>query len=118
LAAAKPQIQAGNLRVLAVIGNERDPNYPDVPTMKELGYDVSWESFGSVIGPPKMPQYAVDKLKNAFRIAATDPAYHKFLISRFANPFYITPDKIIPYADGRRKIVREIMRKAGILKEK
>jgi tripartite-type tricarboxylate transporter receptor subunit TctC len=118
VAAAKPQIEAGNLRFLAVIGDERDPNYPDVPTLKEVGYNVGWESFGTVMGPPKMPQYAVDKLRNAFRIAATDPQYHKFLVSKFANPFYTPHDKIIPYADERLKTVREIMKKAGVLKEK
>ena len=118
VAAAKPQIEAGNLRFLAVIGDERDPNYPNVPTIKEIGYNVFWESFGTVIGPPKMPQVAVEKLRNAFRIAATDPAYQKFLLTKFANPFYISHDKIIPYADERGKIVHDIMKKAGILKEK
>ncbi len=118
MASAKPQIDAGNLRFLAVIGDERDPNYPEVPTLKELGYNVGWESFGTIIGPPKMPQYAVDKLRNAFRMAATDPQYHKFLVSKFANPFYIPHDKIIPYAEERGKTVRDIMNKAGVLKEK
>lgn len=116
--AAKPQIEAGNLRFLAVLGDDRDPAYPDVPTMKDLGYDIVWESSGIVIGPPRMPKEATDKLAKAFEAAANDAEYRKFLSERFALPFYVPPDKIVSYLDGRRKTVREILDKAGILKEK
>jgi tripartite-type tricarboxylate transporter receptor subunit TctC len=118
MAAAKPQIEAGNVRFLAVLGNERDPKYPDVPTLKDIGYDIGWESLGVVIGPPKMPKDITDRLTKAFEMAANDPGYQKFLLERFANPFYISPDKITPYLDVKRNIVRDIMEKAGILKEK
>ena len=37
--AAKSQIDAGNLKVLAMLGANRLPNYPNIPTMKELGVD-------------------------------------------------------------------------------
>ncbi len=116
--AAKPQIEAGNIRFLAVLGDERDPGYADVPTMKDIGYDVVWESSGIVIGPPKMPKDVTDKLAKAFEMAANDSEYRKFLSERFALPFYISPDKISSYLDARRKTVREILDKAGILKEK
>lgn len=119
LAAAKPQIEAGNVRVLAVIGDERAPGYENVPTMKELGYpDVYCESAGFVLGPPKMPREPVEKLTAAFKVAATDPEYAKFLQERFALKFYIPPDQILAYVDKQRVVVREIMEKAGILKEK
>jgi tripartite-type tricarboxylate transporter receptor subunit TctC len=117
MAAAKPQIDAGNIRFIAVFGNERDPKYPDVPTMKDLGYDVTWDSSGFVIGPPKMPKEAVEALTKAFQVAATDPEYAKFLGGRFADVFYMPPAKIVPYLDEKQKLVRVIMEKAGILKE-
>jgi len=116
-AVAKSQIEAGNVRFLAVIGDERDPLYPNVPTMKDIGYDVSWESMGIIAGPPKMPREVMDKLTNAFEVAAKDAEYQKFLKDRFSNPFYLSPDKMVPYLDGRRKVVRDIMGKAGLLKE-
>lgn len=118
MAAAKPQMEAGNVRFLAVLGNERDPKYPEVPTLKDIGYDIGWESLGVVIGPPKIPKDITDKLTKAFEIAANDAGYQKFLLERFANPLYTSPDEITPYLDVKRKIVREIMGKAGILKEK
>ena len=118
LPAAVSQIEGGNVRVLAVMGDERAPGYKNIPTLKEIGYDVSFESTGFIVGPPKMPKDAVNKLTNAFKIAATDPEYHKFLSDRFAAPFHNSPDKIGPYMEGQRKVVWDIMEKAGILKVK
>ena len=118
LAAAKPQMDAGNVRFLAVMGDERAAGYENVPTLKDIGYDISWESSGIVMGPLKMQQSVMDRLTKTFEIAANDPEYKKFLFDRFATPFYTSPDKIIPYLDGRKEVVRDIMEKAGILKEK
>jgi tripartite-type tricarboxylate transporter receptor subunit TctC len=116
-AAAKSQIDAGNVRFLAVIGDERDPAYPNVPTLKDIGYNIGWESLGIIIAPPKVPKEELEKLTKAFASAANDPEYQKFLKERFSNPFYLPPDKITPYLDEKRKVVREIMSKAGLLKE-
>jgi tripartite-type tricarboxylate transporter receptor subunit TctC len=118
LAAAKPQIEAGNIRLLAVLGPERMPGYDAVPTMKELGYDAIWGSFGIVIGPPKIPTDVLGKLAKAFEIAANDPQYKKFILDRITTPFYLPPEKMVQYLDERRKTVRTIMNSAGILKEK
>jgi tripartite-type tricarboxylate transporter receptor subunit TctC len=87
-----------------------------VPTMKDLGYDVFWDSAGFVIGPPNMPKDVVDKLVKVFEAAAKDSGYHKFLDGRFANPFMMESAKIVPYLDGKQKLVRQIMEKAGIIK--
>lgn len=116
--AAKSQLDAGNIRFLAVLGPERVPGYPDVPTLRDVGYDFSWEANGFIIGPPKMPKDVTDRLTKAFEMAANDPEYHKFLLERSASPFYLPPNKVMDYLDDRNKIVREIMDKAGILKEK
>jgi tripartite-type tricarboxylate transporter receptor subunit TctC len=116
--AAKSQLDAGNIRFLAVLGPERIPGYPDIPTLREVGYDFSWEATGFIIGPPKMPKDITDKLTKAFETAANDPEYYKFLVGRSASPFYLPPNKVMDYLEERNKVVREIMLKAGILKEK
>ncbi len=118
LPSMKSQLDAGNVRYLAVLGSKRAPGYKDVPTVKELGYDVQNEACGFVMGPPKLPKEVVDRLVKAFEIAANDPEYQKFILDRFTMPLYLPPEKIIPYLDGQRQVLRSIMEKAGILKEK
>jgi hypothetical protein len=61
-----PQIKGGKLKALAVTGPKRDPQLPDVPTVRELGLGAM-ESVGfqGLVGPAGLPRDVVD------RIAAT-----------------------------------------------
>jgi tripartite-type tricarboxylate transporter receptor subunit TctC len=54
------------LRTLAVASDERVPALPDVPTFKELGYDIVGGAFRGVAAPLGTPQPIVDKLAHAF----------------------------------------------------
>jgi tripartite-type tricarboxylate transporter receptor subunit TctC len=118
LASAKGMIESGQVKFLATLGAGRAPApYDKIPTVRELGYDVSWESTNFVMGPPKLPQEIVAILANAVEKAAKEPAYVKFVSERNARWEYIPPEKIVPAFDTSRNTVREIMSKAGILKE-
>ena len=85
--------------------------------MTELGYDVSWESTNFLMGPPKMPKEIVAVLVSAIEKAVKDPGYIKFANERNTRWEYIPPQNIVPAFDKRRAAVREIMGKAGLLKE-
>lgn len=63
------------LRVLGVFAPERNPAMPDVPTVKEQGYDVSPGSFGGLFAPVDTPKDVVAKLATACAGAAGDGAY-------------------------------------------
>ncbi len=119
LGSAKGMIEGGKVRFLATLGSKRAPApYDNIPTVKELGYDVSWESTNILMGPPKMPKSIVDILVPAFKQAVNEPEYVKYVTERNALHTYIPPDQIISFLEERRAVVRKIMEKAGILKEK
>ncbi|MEW6334426.1 MAG: tripartite tricarboxylate transporter substrate binding protein [Thermodesulfobacteriota bacterium] len=119
LGSGKAMIEGGQVRFLATLGEKRAAApYDQIPTVKELGYDVSWESTNFFIGPQKMPKHVTDILVKAIRTASHDPAYQKFCADRNSRWGYIPPEEVVPTFDKRRVVVREIMRKAGILKEK
>ena len=63
------------LRVLGVFAPERNPTMPDVPTVKEQGYDVSPGSFGGLFAPLDTPKDNVAKLAVACEGAAHDATY-------------------------------------------
>ena len=118
LGSAKSMVESGQVRFLATLGEGRAPApYDKVPTVRELGYDVSWESTNFVMGPPRMPKEIVAILVNAIEKAAKDPEFVKFAVDRNTRWEYIPPGNIVPAFDKRRTAVREIMSKAGILKE-
>ena len=118
LASAKGMIESGQVKFLATLGGGRAPApYDKIPTVKELGYDVSWESSNFVMGPPKLPKEIVTILANAIEKAVKEPDFIKFVSERNARWEYIPPGEVVASYDKRRDAVREIMSKAGILKE-
>ena len=63
IAAASGQMKAGKLRALACFGAKRAASAPDVPTLKELGYDVEFSLWVGVFAPKGTPAPAVAKLR-------------------------------------------------------
>jgi len=60
--AALGQLQGGTLRALAVTTETRRPEMPNVPTFKELGYDLVASTWFSFSGPKGMPKEIVQRL--------------------------------------------------------
>jgi tripartite-type tricarboxylate transporter receptor subunit TctC len=75
-----PQVQAGNLRALAVVSDEHSDLFPQIPTIREAGgapMDVSpW--FG-VVGPANMPPAVVNRISGALTKMSTDPDFKQRL---------------------------------------
>jgi tripartite-type tricarboxylate transporter receptor subunit TctC len=59
-------VQSGQARVLGVMGPERSEFLPDVPTFKELGYDVIWGSFRLIAAPKEIDAGQQAVLEQAF----------------------------------------------------
>lgn len=67
------QYQAGTLKVLAVFADERQEVMPDVPCMKELGYEgMAYGSWVAVVGPAGMDAEVVATLEAAIEEAIAD----------------------------------------------
>jgi tripartite-type tricarboxylate transporter receptor subunit TctC len=76
-----PHVKAGKLRALAVTSGERDPQLPDVPTMREAGFatlePAGWQG---LLGPAGMPRDVVAKLATELgRVLARPDVQKKFL---------------------------------------
>ncbi len=95
-----PLVQSGQLRLLAVYGSERARRFPDVPTLRELGIDLTIDSPGGLIGPRGMDAGVVRALAEAFTEAAREPA-HLQILERLDQPLLL--------ADGAA--YRELMRR-------
>jgi tripartite-type tricarboxylate transporter receptor subunit TctC len=70
----RPLVDAGKLRLLMVWTDKRSPNFPDVPTLKELGYPMVYDSPFGIAGPKGLDPKIVAKLHDAFKLAIEDPA--------------------------------------------
>jgi tripartite-type tricarboxylate transporter receptor subunit TctC len=70
----RPLVDAGKLRLLMVWTAARSPNFPDAPTLRELGYPMVYDSPFGIAGPKGMDPKIVGKLHDAFKKAIEDPA--------------------------------------------
>ncbi|MGC1824990.1 MAG: tripartite tricarboxylate transporter substrate-binding protein, partial [Pseudolabrys sp.] len=82
---AAPHIKAGTLRCLAVTGETRWPDMPDVPTMVESGYkDFVFATDTVLLAPSKTPPEAVKWLeKETLKVLATEEMKEKLYKSGF-----------------------------------
>jgi tripartite-type tricarboxylate transporter receptor subunit TctC len=93
-----PSIQAhvksGRLRALAVTASRRDPQLPDVPTMKEAGLDgVEVVVWYGVLAPAGTPSEIVHKLADGIQRATHDTEVRKRMIEQGAAPVGNTPEE-------------------------
>jgi tripartite-type tricarboxylate transporter receptor subunit TctC len=75
LSGSLAQIKAGKLRPLALLGGSRASAVPDVPTMKELSYDIEYYLWVGIFAPKNTPGSAVTVLRSAIGKAANSDQY-------------------------------------------
>jgi len=70
-----PFVDSGRIRLLATFGEQRTRRYPNVPTLRELGYGIVATSPYGLAGPRGVPKAVVQTLHDAFRRAMNEPAH-------------------------------------------
>lgn len=93
------QFKAGNLRILGVLDETRLEAYPDVPTFKEQGYDVTGQVWRSFVVPKGTPEDVKTILVNALEKATKDPQYLETLSNLGDLPTWMGPGEFAKYLD-------------------
>lgn len=78
----QPHIGSGRLRVLATTGDTRSTTYPDVPTLKEAGFDIVATAWFGLFVPAGTPAAVVERLYQATAAAAKSPALREKLAAQ------------------------------------
>jgi tripartite-type tricarboxylate transporter receptor subunit TctC len=99
-----------NVRLLGIFAETRHSSFPDVPTVKEQGYDVSPASFGGLFAPAGTPAHVVTKLAAACAAAAKNDAYVN-AAKNAAQP----ADYYADAATLRQRLDRDVEGKARVL---
>lgn len=79
-------VQSDKARLLAVAGDQRDPAFPNVPTFKELGYDLVAKPWYALFAPAGTPAATLERLQQAAIAAVRDPALNKRLADMGLEP--------------------------------
>jgi tripartite-type tricarboxylate transporter receptor subunit TctC len=112
---AHPQIEAGALRALAVTGEHRWFDLPNVPTMIELGYkDFVSDTFQGLLAPAKTPPAVIDLLAKKSTEILKRPEITKKLADNGFEVIANGPDGMKKRIDDEVPKWRDVIAKAGI----
>ncbi|MCP1972632.1 tripartite-type tricarboxylate transporter receptor subunit TctC [Bradyrhizobium elkanii] len=113
----RPLVDAGKLRLLMVWTGARSPNYPDVPTLKELGYPMVYDSPFGIAGPKGMDPKIVAKLHDAFKKAIEDPAVIATLAKYDMVPNYKNTEDYRKFVGEVTESERKVIDTLGLAKK-
>jgi putative tricarboxylic transport membrane protein len=114
-AEAGEHIRAGNMRVLAQVSDTRLPAFPDVPTLKEAGFDVpAVPQVRGVVAPPGIPAENVAYWDDIFRRLTRTASWRKFLADNQFEDGYQNAAELAKFYGEFTERMRTILQEAGI----
>ena len=115
IAAANAQMKAGKLRPLAGFGAQRAPAMPDVPTMKELGYNIEFYLWVGLFAPKGTPAAVISTWREAAKKAAAEDKFKQAMTNLGQDVAYLDQPEFKTFWDTDAKRVEDAVRSIGKL---
>jgi len=112
-----PLVKAGKLRLLATMGEERSPTFPQVPTMKEAGYDFVTDAVYAIVAPAQLPSDLASKLEKAFTRAIKDKQYLKTISRMDLVPVYYSSSSFDQFLKVNWGVINKHLVSTGLIKQ-
>lgn len=112
----KSKVEAGLLRFLANMSEKRTTGLEDVPTLKELGYDVEYSVNRGIMVPHGTPADVIAKLNDACAKATKEPEYAKAMLLQGTEVRYMDPKAYAAYLKKTDAETKDVAKDLGLLK--
>jgi tripartite-type tricarboxylate transporter receptor subunit TctC len=113
ISACLSQVKAGKVRPLALFGASRSKALPDVPTMKELGYDLEYYLWVGAFAPKGTPAPIISYLREVFGKAAHADQFNTTLVNLGQELAYMDQPEFAQFWDTDAKRIEEAVRQIG-----
>ncbi len=114
---AKALMDAGKVRALAIMGKERNPTFPDVPTLKEAaGIDFELGAWRGLAGPKGLPKEVTDRLVPLAKKVFDSKEFQDFMASRGFATVYLPPEEFAIFMKARDESTGAVMKALGLAK--
>jgi putative tricarboxylic transport membrane protein len=112
---AGEQVRAGKLRVLAQLAEKRLPGYPDAPTLREAGFDITpTPQVRGVVAPPAMPADAAAYWEGRFAKLRETPSWKKYILDNQLEEHFLPGEQFRASINEISKQLREQFVQAGV----
>ena len=112
-----PLVNSRQLRLLVLWTATRSKNWPDAPTLREVGINMVSNSPFGIAGPKGMDPAVVKIIHDAFKKGAEDPAYLEATAKLDQEPAYMNSDDYRRYAAGQLVEQKKLIEDLGLKQE-
>lgn len=112
----KGKVDAAQLKFLAIATEKRSPELPNVPTLKELGYNVVYSVSRGLLAPKGTPADILSKLEGACGQAAKDPAFADSMKKQGTDVRYLDRKGYAEFLKQNDTLNKDLSRDLGLLK--
>jgi len=109
-----PRVKDGRLKALATTIATRNPELPDVPTLREQGFEMSTESWFGVFAPKGTPSEIVARMSVAARNAMETPTAKQTLLLASMYPDFEEPEMFWQRVQRNSSVFRDVIREANV----
>jgi len=114
---ARAMIEAGKARGLAIMAPERNPQFPDIPTLKEtLGIDYNTGAWRGIAGPKGLPQPIAEKLTASLKKVYDSKEFKEFMTNRGFGMIWGDAAEFAKFMDNGDAQMGQAMKAAGLAK--
>ena len=82
----KTQVEAGKLKILAVMADKRTNMFPDVPTFKELGHNMAVRAWATLVAPKGTPAEVMKVLRDSAQRVTQTPEFKSYFLKQGIDP--------------------------------
>ncbi|PHY08072.1 MAG: ABC transporter substrate-binding protein [Alcaligenaceae bacterium] len=107
-------LKAGTVRLLASASPARWPEFPNVPTLKESGYDVALEAWVGIAVPKATPSAVVARLEKSIQMAMSQPAIATSFLKIGADPAFMDGKAYTEFLKKEREVMGRLIKESGI----
>jgi tripartite-type tricarboxylate transporter receptor subunit TctC len=112
----RSQLEAGKIRLLATFNPQRIAEKPDVPTVKESGYDIALVKFRGLAGPKGLPETVTKVWDQATQQVLNDPEYKKDYAAEVLVPNFIAHKDYPAFVGDFASRTEAFLKETGSLK--
>jgi tripartite-type tricarboxylate transporter receptor subunit TctC len=114
---AVPHVEAGKLRILASWGTKRHPAFPDIPTLKELGYNIENYVWSGLFAPKGVPPPVMSNLQKAVAAAVKAPEFVNAMEKIRVPIAYLDAQEFKIFINEDTKMLTEAIRNIGVIQD-
>jgi len=103
-------VEAGKIRVLAITGDKRLAHMKDVPTFKEMGYNIELTQYRGIIAKQGLPGDVKGKIIEAIKKGVQDPGFKAFMAKTHQPDGSLGPEEFLAYAKKDFDLVGKLMK--------